>query len=139
MAKSGEILLANQVASAGLAVEDELLREEVRRCAMQGAAGVFSVKEMTLSGGIPLRWVIRAASRLDVQTYAALAASRWGLTAKQRAVLGLVLEGSSNKEIARALDCAENTVEVHVTAVLRKSGSRTRAHLVQRALTLALQ
>jgi DNA-binding NarL/FixJ family response regulator len=134
-----DMLMTNQVASASIAVENDVLRQQVERAAIRGSEGPFSVRQITLTDGTRLAWVIRAASRFDVKTYATLAASRWGLTAKQRAVLALVLEGYSNKQIAAALECAENTIEVHVTAVLRKSGARTRAQVVQRALTLSLQ
>jgi DNA-binding NarL/FixJ family response regulator len=42
-----------------------------------------------------------------------------GLTPRQRDVLGLVVRGYSNKEIARALNLGEGTVKVHVAALFR--------------------
>lgn len=53
-----------------------------------------------------------------------------GLTAKQAEVLALVVRGFTNKEIARELDCAENTVEFHMTQLLRRSGTDSRAQLI---------
>jgi DNA-binding NarL/FixJ family response regulator len=41
------------------------------------------------------------------------------LTPRQRDVLGLLVQGSSNKEIARALNLGEGTVKVHVAALFR--------------------
>lgn len=62
------------------------------------------------------------------------AASRWRLTPRQREVLRGVLDGKTNKEIAAALGCAEATVEVHVTALYRKSAVGNRTGLVRAVL-----
>jgi DNA-binding NarL/FixJ family response regulator len=40
------------------------------------------------------------------------------------------VQGLSNKEIAQRLDCAENTVELHVTQLLRKAGASSRTKVV---------
>ncbi|MBX3705720.1 MAG: response regulator transcription factor [Pseudomonadales bacterium] len=48
------------------------------------------------------------------------------LTPRQHEVLVLLVRGLSNKEIATHLDLAENTVRVHVAAILRLLGARNR-------------
>lgn len=57
------------------------------------------------------------------------------LTARQLEVLNLLCEGKSNKAIARILGAAENTVRVHVSAILAQLGvgSRTEAVVAARA------
>ena len=50
------------------------------------------------------------------------AAKLWELTPRQKATLGLLAEGFSNKTIAVRLGCAERTVESHLTAIFQKSG-----------------
>jgi DNA-binding CsgD family transcriptional regulator len=60
----------------------------------------------------------------------ALLARRWGLTARQTQVLALLLRGYANRSIAADLQCALNTVEHHVTAVLAKAGVDSRAELI---------
>jgi DNA-binding NarL/FixJ family response regulator len=61
----------------------------------------------------------------------------WGLSPRQLSVLELLLTGASNKEIANALQCAEVTVENHLTSLYRRSGARSRTDLVCRVLTHA--
>lgn len=53
-----------------------------------------------------------------------------GLTERQAAVLYLVLQGKSNKAIARELKIACTTVRTHVTAVLRALNVTTRTEAV---------
>ena len=48
------------------------------------------------------------------------------LTARQKDVLLLIMQGKSNKEICRELDLAPPTVKIHVSAILRALGVRNR-------------
>jgi DNA-binding NarL/FixJ family response regulator len=57
-------------------------------------------------------------------------ARRWGLTPRQSSVLLLVAEGASNRSVAEKLACSEKTVELHVSALLAKTRSQSRAQLV---------
>jgi DNA-binding NarL/FixJ family response regulator len=61
------------------------------------------------------------------------------LTERQWEVLWLLLEGLSNKQICRALDLAEATVKVHVRAILRELGARSRAEAIVVASRLGIQ
>ena len=58
------------------------------------------------------------------------------LTQRQREVLALMMIGKSNKAICRALDLAEPTVKVHVSAILKalKASNRTEAVVTARTL-----
>jgi DNA-binding NarL/FixJ family response regulator len=51
------------------------------------------------------------------------------LTARQQDVMGLICRGLPNKQIARILRIADSTVKIHVTAILREYGLRTRTQL----------
>lgn len=53
-----------------------------------------------------------------------------GLTTRQRDVLGQLMKGQSSKEIARALAIAEGTVKIHLAAIYRAVGVRTRAEAI---------
>jgi DNA-binding CsgD family transcriptional regulator len=60
------------------------------------------------------------------------AAERYALTARQRQVLARLVRGDSNRQIALELGCAEDTVEVHVTAIHKKVGVDGRTRLTAR-------
>lgn len=64
-----------------------------------------------------------AASREPVSTSRSALAT---LTPRQRGVLALLVEGKSNKAIARNLDLGEGTVKVHMAALFRSLGVNTR-------------
>ena len=59
-----------------------------------------------------------------------------GFTARQSEVLGLLLQGMSNKQICRALDLAEPTVKIHVRGILRTLGVSSRAEVIAKFSTL---
>lgn len=54
------------------------------------------------------------------------------LTERERTVAMAVVEGRSNKEVARQLDITERTVKAHLSAIYRKLGVRDRMQLVLR-------
>lgn len=56
------------------------------------------------------------------------------LTRRECDVLELLIDGLSNKEIARRLDLREVTVKAHLTAVYRKLGTGNRTQAVKLAL-----
>lgn len=73
-------------------------------------------------------WAVRA----DVERRAAAFASRYGLTPRQKRVLEHVVRGLPNKVIAAQLGRAEVTIEVHVGALLAKTGCGNRSELAAR-------
>ncbi|MBN8605869.1 MAG: response regulator transcription factor [Caulobacterales bacterium] len=54
------------------------------------------------------------------------------LTSRQKEVLTELLKGQASKEIARTLDIAEGTVKIHLAAIYRALGVRTRAEAIAR-------
>ena len=57
-----------------------------------------------------------------------------GLTLREREVLWLVVDGFTNKVIAKRLDIQEVTVKLHLRRIYRKIGARNRAQAVRLAL-----
>jgi DNA-binding CsgD family transcriptional regulator len=60
------------------------------------------------------------------------------LTAREREVLAMIGQGSSNKRIARALEISPETVKTHVKHIFLKLAVGTRTEAVFRAVSLDL-
>ena len=60
------------------------------------------------------------------------------LTGREREVLELLVEGESNKAIARRLNISEHTVKFHVASIFGKLGAGTRTEAVTIALRRGL-
>ncbi|MBF6129028.1 helix-turn-helix transcriptional regulator [Nocardia brasiliensis] len=86
------------------------------------------------------RWVSLHASATDTQVALVLQAAHpgvvapllyaaFGLTAREREVLELVVQGCSTGEIAERLFISPLTVQAHLTAIFAKTGIRSRRQL----------
>lgn len=106
----------------------------VRRALACGAAGyiakstpkeaMIDALQIVLDGGIYIP--VDAAARPATDA----AAPEEPLTPRQIAVLALLAQGRSNKQIAREMDISDVTVKAHMTAILRKLGVTTRAEAI---------
>ena len=65
-------------------------------------------------------------------------ADLFGISARQYAVLCLINNGLSNKEIARKLDISESTVKTHVSRLIESLAVHNRTACVTEALRLGL-
>ena len=61
------------------------------------------------------------------------------LTARQREVLMLLVQGRSNAQIARAIGIQLNTAKNHVKAILKALGANNRTHAVVEAVRFGLR
>ncbi len=66
------------------------------------------------------------------QELAWLRVAAYGLSERERAVVDLVVQGASTKEISRALYISEYTVQDHLSNVFDKVGVRGRRALIKR-------
>ena len=88
--------------------------------------------------------VVKQALALDVKRTAtrrrqSIAKTRYDtLNPREREVMGLVVEGLANKQVARRLDLSEKTIEVHRARVMAKMGADSLAELVRLALDVGV-
>ena len=75
-------------------------------------------------------------NRAQIEKHADLRRRAESLTAREREVMALVVDGKANKVIAIDLGLSERTVEIHRANVMEKMGARSIAHLVKMHLTL---
>jgi DNA-binding CsgD family transcriptional regulator len=82
-----------------------------------------------LSGGSDGRTavIIQPAAPNEVAPLVALA---YGLSARERQVTRLCMQGCSTKQIAQTLHLSPYTVQDHLKAIFEKTGARTRGELV---------
>jgi DNA-binding NarL/FixJ family response regulator len=77
---------------------------------------------------------------VDRSSHTACAApsGRGNVTSREKEVLGLLVEGRSNKEIGRSLNIEERTVKAHVSKLMHKTGVQNRIMLSVHAITHSL-
>jgi len=119
---------------------------DMRRALEAGAMGFISKSEtaqvilsalrLVLSGGIYVPPALVRESAIRAQSHASAASSR--LTPRQLGVLSLVVQGKSNKMIARELDLSEATVKVHVSAIMKALDAVNRTQVAMTAKKLGL-
>ena len=129
--------------------EDELVYEAVRAGArgyvlkdISGAELAAAIRSIA-AGGAALepavaRKVMEAFARLAQPTTSAADHLVEPLSGRERAVVSLLAQGLSNKEIAARLFLAEGTVKNHVSAILQKIDARDRAQAALKARELGL-
>ncbi len=114
----------------------------IRRAQQFGAAGFVPKSAPAGTIGLAVSTVLEGGTWFPPITVersdedAALAARLAQLTPQQFRVLECLADGLLNKQIAHQLGLAENTVKVHVTAVLKKLDcySRTQAAVLVKSL-----
>lgn len=105
---------------------------DIRRALKQGARGYLlqgcSLEDLACA----VREAVAGNVHLGASIAQRLAESIYGdpLTAREEEVLGHVVEGLCNKEIARNLDLAVGTVKSHLRAVYAKLDVKSRTHAV---------
>ena len=97
---------------------------------------LLSVLREVLAGGVVAPDDLPSASVSDVSRHKPVGAQSkpadFGLSKRQAEVLGLMVRGKSNRDIAALLGLTEGTVKIHLTAIFKVLGvaSRTQAMVV---------
>lgn len=137
----------------GLELQDELVRRGIElpvivitghgdiplavRAMRAGAADFLEkpFREETLLEGIQRAFRYRPQKR-DSKNNRDIAAYLGSLTEREKEVLNFLIEGYTNKEIARALDISPRTVDIHRAHVMEKMHAKTLADLVRLTLSV---
>lgn len=126
----GTIVHANESARSLLDARSSEVLRLLEQVLDEGSAPGVDVFDVSACGLPRTRMVIlRAHVARDAARCAAII-RMWRLTPREAEVLALVVAGDTNREIATTLGCAEATVEIHVSRLLRKAGVETRTALV---------
>jgi two-component system nitrate/nitrite response regulator NarL len=106
-----------------------------------GVAGIFHKQHATEDLRRSIREVFEGKVLIDehylrklVQVAAADESRPLKLTDRERQILGFLIEGLANKEIASALTISESAVKASLQILFNKTGVRTRSQLVRVAL-----
>jgi DNA-binding NarL/FixJ family response regulator len=116
--------------------------DEVNRALMHGARGFIPTSVEWVVALAALRLISAGGTFVPADALRSTAANPDGeregkrrrqsdgldLTLRELAVIDLLREGKSNKQIAAQLDMQENTVKVHVRNILKKLDATNRTH-----------
>jgi DNA-binding NarL/FixJ family response regulator len=133
--KSGVVHLANRLGRDALDRSKRAVREALA-AACRGDASQLTAQRIRAPGMAPM-WLVIGRAPPRAAAAITLMASRAKLSARQTEVLELLAQGYSNKGIAAELGCAPKTVEVHMTALLKRCKVGSRAELMAELLKLA--
>jgi DNA-binding NarL/FixJ family response regulator len=114
--------------------------EDIYRAIRAGAQG-YLLKDTTESEMIAAISAVNAGKRYIPRHIAARLADRMmrsDLTAREVQILELLAQGSTNKEIAAALDISDNTVRHHVNNIMDKLQVSDRTEAVATAMRSGL-
>jgi len=125
LASDGKLLTALKRSAYGIVLK-ESAAETVANCIREVAAG--------------RRWIPEEALKKLMESteteFVEIAPVLRTLTEREREVLKCLVDGQSNKEIARSLGLSDGTVKVHLHNIYEKTGVNNRTSLVALALRL---
>jgi two-component system nitrate/nitrite response regulator NarL len=124
-------------------VAEEIKRDQILHALQLGARGVLqksSGADLIFKG---LRTIMTGQHWVDRQTVTdlvermrelsgptrATSANKFGLTARQLQIVAAVVEGLTNRDIAKKLSISEDTVKHHLTQIFSKTGVANRLEL----------
>lgn len=120
-----QILAALQLGARGIVLKDEVA-EQLLNALRVVVAGQYWL------GGHAIASLMVAIQTLGAGTQGATRA--FGLTRREFDIVGAVVEGRTNRDIARAFSITEDTVKRHLTHIFDKTGVSSRLELAMFAV-----
>jgi DNA-binding NarL/FixJ family response regulator len=102
----------------------------LRRALLAGAAGIVYANEVAHTLAATARAIL--AGQLAVPSALGRQIAPRPLSHREKQILGLVVLGLTNREIANRLFLAESTIKTHLSSSFRKIDARSRAEAVAR-------
>lgn len=137
LGETGSLVMVETLASSlpaplVLIVAGEAKAHQMKAALRAGAAGLVREAEVATSLAATVRAVI--AGQLAIPRELGLQIDKPVLSRRQKQVIGLVVIGLNNGEIAAKLHLSEHTVKCHLYAAFRKLGVSSREEAVSRIL-----
>lgn len=115
-----EMIRAGVLGYANTHIRHDILREALK---------VISLGEIWVSKRL-LQWLVNhCGPSLVTEKVLTTRKAMERLTPSEQRVIEHLLNGNSNKQIARKLQITERTVKAHLTSIFRKTGVKDRLHL----------
>ena len=95
----------------------------------------FEVSPIFTYGNVAHYLAVQRAPRGPDCDRLAMAIHRWRFSPREARVLGHLVHGESNRQIASRLGCAERTVELHVTHILQRLDVENRTAAIAKFWT----
>jgi two-component system, NarL family, nitrate/nitrite response regulator NarL len=125
-AEPAEIATALQLGARAIVLK-ESASEVLFRCIEKVIDGQYWVGRQPVRDLVGLLRDLTASSPTDVRR-------QFGLTPREREMIGAIVEGLSNADIAKRFSISENTVKHHLTSIFDKLGVSNRLELALFAL-----
>lgn len=131
----GRIRHANEAAKK---VDTDREREVIGQAVRENkACAGYSLTRIDVTGSGTYFLAVRARPLSgDLSSRIRVASDKWQLSPRQVEVLESLCEGAANKDMAARFACSLRTIEVHVSALLRKAKAESRMALLAALFTL---
>ncbi len=129
----GEQMLHASIAGASAFCSKDIQPEDLTKLVFQVAEGKYVMGSQVMNHKEFEVWLKRQLESVR-RSYSEPGSPFHPLSDREMEVLALVVEGKSNKEIAKLLGISHQTVKNHITSILRKFGVEDRTQAVVYAL-----
>ena len=128
---AGRIAHANAAGREALGQEGSKTRSALAALVRGERSDPAAAVTKLAGAGLPPQFLVVESSRVArVHTAIERARASWGLTAREADVLAELADGRSTRDMADRLGTSSRTLEIHVSAILRKASVQSRSQIV---------